>query len=168
MVDLAQEELQRRREEYNAKSTRLHAVVEGHKQQKDSLRGRIVSSRPLTHPHWHAPLTTRDPSQSTTQSRLTEAEAEVDRAGALTSQLRSLQADIEDKERRIASLKDELKAGEFEPRLAEMHARSRSMELRRDELTAEIRTLSLQADARARLDLKRAEVRSKGAEVQTT
>ena len=42
------------------------------------------------------------------------------------------------------------------------------MELRRDELTAEIRTLSLQADARARLDLKRAEVRSKGAEVQTT
>ena len=108
------------------------------------------------------------PSQSTTQTRLTEAEAEVDRAGALTSQLRSLQADIEDKERRIASLKDELKAGEFEPRLAEMHARSRSMELRRDELTAEIRTLSLQADARARLDLKRAEVRSKSAEVQNT
>ena len=58
VVDPAQEELQRRREEYNAKSTRLHAVVEGHKQQKDSLRGRIVSSRPLTHPHWHAPLTT--------------------------------------------------------------------------------------------------------------
>lgn len=82
--------------------------------------------------------------------------------------MRSLQADIEEKERRIASIKEEIKAGNFEQRLGEMHAKSRNMESRRDELTAEIRTLSLQADARARLDLKRAEVKSKTAETQNT
>ena len=92
----------------------------------------------------------------------------MDRAGALASQLRALQADIADKERRIAGIKEELKGANFEQRLSEMHAKSRSMELRRDKLTAEIRTLSLQADARARLDLKRGEVRSKAAEVQNT
>ncbi|EPT05284.1 hypothetical protein FOMPIDRAFT_148443 [Fomitopsis schrenkii] len=144
--DKLQEELQTRSDEYNAKKTRLHAVVEGHKSQKGNLTDRI----------------------STTRSRLTEAEAEVDRAGALASQLRSLQADIEEKERRIASIKEEIKAGNFEQRLGEMHAKSRNMESRRDELTAEIRTLSLQADARARLDLKRAEVKSKTAETQNT
>lgn len=92
----------------------------------------------------------------------------MDRAGALASQLRSLQVDIEEKERRIESIKEEIKAGSFEQRLGDMHAKSRNMESRRDELTAEIRTLSLQADARARLDLKRTEVKSKTAEMQNT
>ncbi|KAH9936392.1 uncharacterized protein B0H18DRAFT_322029 [Fomitopsis serialis] len=49
-----------------------------------------------------------------------------------------------------------------------MNTKSRNMESHRDELTAEIRTLSLQADARARLDLKRTEMKSKTTEVKNT
>ncbi|TFY67850.1 hypothetical protein EVJ58_g1346 [Rhodofomes roseus] len=145
-TDKLQEDSRTRSDEYNSQSMQLHAVVQGHKQQKADLKIRIAS----------------------TQSRLTQAEVEVDRASALASQLRSLQIDIEEKERRIEGIKEEIKGGNFDQRLSEMNSKSRSMELRRDELTAEIRALSLQADARARLDLKRTELKNKTTEMHNT
>jgi len=44
---------------------------------------------------------------------------------------------------------------------ANLTTKGRSVEDQRDSLSTELRSLSLQADSRARLDLKRAEVRSK-------
>lgn len=79
----------------------------------------------------------------------------------LASELRSLSGDIEEKKLRLEKIKADIKAGSFDERLNEKAAKARSMEDQRDSLNTELRGLSLQADSRARLDLKRAEMRSK-------
>jgi DNA repair protein RAD50 len=79
----------------------------------------------------------------------------------LASELRSLAGDIEEKKLRLEKIKADIKAGSFDERLSEKAAKARNMEDQRDSLNTELRSLSLQADSRARLDLKRAEMRSK-------
>jgi len=79
----------------------------------------------------------------------------------LASELRTLAGDIEEKKSRLEKIKEDIKAGNFDERLGEKAAKARSMEDQRDALNTELRSLSLQADSRARLDLKRAEMRSK-------
>ncbi|CCM03496.1 uncharacterized protein FIBRA_05630 [Fibroporia radiculosa] len=145
-TDKLQDEHNAKSEEYNTKAMRLHTELEGHKQQKSAFRERIATST----------------------ARVSEAENEVDQAEALTSQLRALQADMDEKSRRVEKSKTDIKAGNFDQRLSDANAKGRSMEMKRDELTAEIRTLSLQADARARLDLKRAELKSKSSDLNNT
>ena len=61
-----------------------------------------------------------------------------------------------------------MKSTNYDERIAEKVARARTMEDRRDELNAEIRSLSLQADSRARFDIKRSEVKSKLVDIRTT
>ncbi|PCH40037.1 hypothetical protein WOLCODRAFT_162047 [Wolfiporia cocos MD-104 SS10] len=145
-VDQLQNEDNAKTEEYTAKSSKLHTELEGYKQQKLSLRDRITKA----------------------QTRVAEAEAEFDKATTLTSQSQILQADIEEKELRVEKTKADIKSANFEQRLADANTKARSMELRRDDLTAEIRTLSLLADTRARLDIKKADLKSKTNEVENT
>lgn len=75
---------------------------------------------------------------------------------------------MEEKQRRIETTRSDLRTASFDSHLSELNSKARGMEMKRDELTAEIRSLSLQADARAKLDLKRTELKSKTNEVKTT
>ena len=59
-----------------------------------------------------------------------------------------------------------MKDANFDERISEKSSKARALEDRREDLNGEIRTLSLQADSRARLDIKRAEMKSKQNEVQ--
>jgi DNA repair protein RAD50 len=59
-------------------------------------------------------------------------------------------------------------AAKYDVRLAEQTEKAKRLEEQREALNREIRALSLQADARAKLDLKRAETRSKNGEIHTT
>jgi DNA repair protein RAD50 len=77
------------------------------------------------------------------------------------SELRTLAGDIEEKKLRLEKIKADMQSGNFDERLNAKAAKARSMEDERDTLNMELRGLSLQAESRARLDLKRAEVRSK-------
>jgi len=86
----------------------------------------------------------------------------------LPGELRTLTADIGEKKSRINKIRADVKASNYEEIIAEKSAKSRTMEDRREELNAEIRSLSLQADARARLDIKRSEVKSKKTDVKNT
>ena len=86
----------------------------------------------------------------------------------LASELRTLAGDIEEKKLRLEKVKKDIKEANFEERLSERTSKARVMEDKRDGLNAELRGLSLQADARARLDLKRAEMRSRSLEVKNT
>ena len=54
----------------------------------------------------------------------------------------------------------------YDEKIAEKSSKARALEDQREHLNAEIRTLSLQADSRARLDIKRAEMKSKKNETQ--
>jgi DNA repair protein RAD50 len=77
-----------------------------------------------------------------------------------------LVADIEEKKSRINKVEADLKTTNYDERISERTTKARVMEDKRDELNTEIRTLSLRADARARLDIKRAEVRTKTNDVK--
>ncbi|KAG1739598.1 hypothetical protein EDB19DRAFT_1828817 [Suillus lakei] len=95
------------------------------------------------------------------QSAITKAESSVDTMQGLASELRTLAGDVEEKKLRLEKIKADMQSGNFDERLNAKAAKARSMEDQRDTLNTELRGLSLQADSRARLDLKRAEVRSK-------
>jgi hypothetical protein len=86
----------------------------------------------------------------------------------LASELRTLSADIEEKKLRLDKVKKDIKEANFEERLNERASKARVMDDKRDSLNAELRGLSLQADARARLDVKRSEVKSRTLEIQNT
>lgn len=100
------------------------------------------------------------------QTGITKAEREVDAAESVTAKRKTIEADIEDKDRRLQKIKDDIKLANFEERLGEKASKGRSLEVKRDELNAEIRALSFQADTRARLDLKREELKTKENEVK--
>lgn len=106
--------------------------------------------------------------QSTLQASISNAETKIDESQTLPAELRTIQTDITDKRARLEVLRGEARAARFDERLAERVAQARTLEAKRDALNGEIRALSLQADTRARLDLKRAEVRNKRAEVENT
>ena len=75
---------------------------------------------------------------------------------------------MEEKKTRLEKVKSDMKSSNYEVKFAEKLTKGRRMEDQRDKLNVEIRTLSLQADARARLDLKRTELKTKRADVKNT
>ncbi|OBZ71496.1 DNA repair protein RAD50 [Grifola frondosa] len=133
-------------DEYNTKSTKLHSTLGGYKQQRSNLQDRWCT---------------------TLQGSISSAEHEIDAGQNLTSELKTLQADIDEKQHRLEKMQTELRAANFEERLAEKASKTRSLDLKREELNAELRTLSSQADSRAKLDLQRESLKARTSEVKT-
>jgi DNA repair protein RAD50 len=84
----------------------------------------------------------------------------------LGSDLQNIVSDIEGKNARIEKLKEDLVAAKHDDRIAEINTKVRAMEDQRDNLTLEIRTLSLQSDARAKLTLHQRDLASKEREMK--
>jgi DNA repair protein RAD50 len=84
----------------------------------------------------------------------------------LDSDLQNIVSDIEGKNARIEKLKEDLVAAKHDDRIAEINTKVRAMEDQRDNLTLEIRTLSLQSDARAKLTLHQRDLASKEREMK--
>lgn len=106
--------------------------------------------------------------QSTWQQKITAAEREVDAARTLTSQLSTIKDDIEDTRRRLENARTELTSAAFDRKISEKNTNGTNLESRREALNTELRTLSLQADSRAKLDLQRGQMKAKATEIQTT
>lgn len=157
-----QDEQKRRNEEYNASYRQRHSEREGNRQMKQQLRERTVCRGDL---YTHHRLTR---SQADLQTSISKAQNQVDNAEGLTAEYKTVESDIEEKERRIQKVKDEIKDAHFEDHVVEKTSKIRELESKRDSLTNEIRILSLQADSRARLDLKREESRTKETEMRNT
>jgi DNA repair protein RAD50 len=104
--------------------------------------------------------------QSGRQSSISDAESKLGVVQALPGELRNLLADMEEKSARLEKIKASVKDTGFDLRLQEKVSRAKDLEIRRDELSAELAKLSLQADTRAKLDIKRAELKTKSADVQ--
>lgn len=73
---------------------------------------------------------------------------------------------MEDKTARLEKIKTIFKETNYDRRLQEKTSKAKDLEIKRDQLTAEVTTLSLQADTRAKLDIKRAELKTKSADVK--
>jgi DNA repair protein RAD50 len=92
----------------------------------------------------------------------------LDATETLTSELHTLTGDMEEKKARLKKVKSDMKSSNYEAKLAEKLAKARNMDEQRDKLNAESRTLGMQADSRAKLDLKRTEFKTKTADVKNT
>lgn len=139
-----QTEAQNKNDEYNRKSRRLHTELESLKMQRTNAREQMKER----------------------QVSISKAESSLLTMDGLASELRTLVGDIEEKRLRLEKFKSDIKAANFDERLSERAVKARSLDDRRDALNTELRSLSLQADARARLDLKRAEMRNKKTEIK--
>lgn len=106
--------------------------------------------------------------QSETQKKIDITEQQLDTTKTLGGELQTLGGDIQEKKARLDKVNSDIKALNYESKLAEKVAKSRTLEDRREELNTEIRTLSLQADSRARLELKRSDLKSNKAKVKNT
>lgn len=87
-------------------------------------------------------------------------------AELLDADLLNIISDIEAKKARIEKLKADIVAAKHDDRIADLNSRVRAMEEQRDNLTLEIRTLSLQSDARAKLTLHQRDLASKEREMK--
>ncbi|KAH9049850.1 hypothetical protein EDB84DRAFT_1555814 [Lactarius hengduanensis] len=143
-VDRIQNEIVQSNATYNEKSRQLHASLERSKQQRATNRSRI----------------------SKLQSDITSSETKLEAAEMLDGDLLNVVSDIEAKKDRIERLKTDTISTKHEDRIAELNIKVRSMEDRRDSLTQEIRTLSLQSDARAKLTLHQRDLTSKEREMK--
>ncbi|KAI9443279.1 hypothetical protein H4582DRAFT_1808403 [Lactarius indigo] len=143
-VDRIQNEIVQSNATYNEKSRQLHASLERSKQQRATNRSRI----------------------SKLQSDITLSETKLEAAEMLDGDLLNVLSDIEAKKDRIERLKTDTVSTKHEDRIAELNIKVRSMEDRRDSLTQEIRTLSLQSDARAKLTLHQRDLTSKEREMK--
>ncbi|TFK52414.1 hypothetical protein OE88DRAFT_1401845 [Heliocybe sulcata] len=139
-----QEEVNAKSKEYQERSRQLHADLERLKQMKSSLRSQIT----------------------TLQTNIASNESQLDASQTINAELRSLATDMDDKKARLDKVKAEIKSNSYDERIAEKTAKVRSMEEQKDALNQELRSLSLQADMRARLDIKRAEHKSKTTEAR--
>jgi DNA repair protein RAD50 len=90
----------------------------------------------------------------------------VEAAELLDADLLNIISDIEAKRARIEKLKADIVAAKHDDRIADLNSRVRAMEEQRDNLTLEIRTLSLQSDARAKLTLHQRDLASKEREMK--
>lgn len=80
----------------------------------------------------------------------------------------TLAVEIQEKKERLEKLKASIASAKYDIRLTEFTKTARILEERREELNSDLQSLTLQADTRARLDLKRAEVKTKSLESQGT
>ncbi|KAH9042066.1 hypothetical protein EDB85DRAFT_2071691 [Lactarius pseudohatsudake] len=129
-VDRIQNEIVQSNATYNEKSRQLHASLERSKQQRATNRSRI----------------------SKLQSDITSSETKLEAAEMLDGDLLNVVSDVEAKKDRIERLKTDTISTKHEDRIAELNIKVRSMEDRRDSLTQEIRTLSLQSDCTGQAD----------------
>ena len=84
----------------------------------------------------------------------------------LDGDLLTVVSDIEGKKARIEKLKTDIASAKHDDRIADVNTRVRTLEDKRDNLTLEIRTLSLQSDARAKLTLHQRDLASKEREMK--
>ncbi|KAF8476550.1 P-loop containing nucleoside triphosphate hydrolase protein [Russula ochroleuca] len=143
-VERIQNEIQQSNATYNERSRQLHATLEKYKQQRASNRTRIAKL----------------------QSDISSTESKIEAAELLDGDLLNIVSDIEGKRARIQKLKEDIVAAKHDDRIADLNARVRAMEDQRDNLTLEIRTLSLQSDTRAKLTLHQRNLASKEREMR--
>jgi DNA repair protein RAD50 len=78
-----------------------------------------------------------------------------------------LEDSLKDQRARLAKARESVRDARFDDKIDATQTKTRQLEDLREKLSAELRILSLDADKRARLDIKRAEQKRKGNEAET-
>ncbi|KAJ6508778.1 hypothetical protein C8R45DRAFT_1050733 [Mycena sanguinolenta] len=145
-VETLQRDARSKSEEYTRKSAELNSSLQGYRAQKNSLQAQLAKN----------------------QVSITRDERELEAMQNLASDLRIVTDDIEEKKSRVAKAQAEIADAKYEERLGEITTQTRELEAKRDALNSEFRALNMHADSRAKLDLKKKDVKSKTSEIDAT
>ena len=85
----------------------------------------------------------------------------------MPGKLRAIQAEIEEKKDRLEKLQAGIVSANFQGRIADLASKKKALDEERDQHNLELQGLTLQSESRARLELKRDEVKSKSLEIET-
>ncbi|KAK2465331.1 hypothetical protein APHAL10511_002685 [Amanita phalloides] len=143
-LEKLQSDLRTKTDEYNSRYRQLSSDLEARKLQRGVLRDQITERH----------------------SSIANAERRLEEQQALQADLRSLQADIQEKKNRVEKIKTDISSSNYDGRIHEKTERLRTLEDKREQLSAEMRTLTMHADAGIKLDLKKSEIKSKTTDIQ--
>lgn len=99
--------------------------------------------------------------QSVLQKPIDKSESSLNAGRSLPRELSTLQSEMKDKFVRIEKIKDEIKEAKYDTKIQDVTNKMRGLEEQRELLNTELKNLSLQADARAKLDIKRDDLKKK-------
>ncbi|KAF8134783.1 AAA domain-containing protein [Mycena galopus ATCC 62051] len=145
-VETLQRDARSKSDEFTRKSAELNSALQGFKAQKNSLQTQLTKN----------------------QASITRDERDLEASQNLQSELRTLTGDIEEKQSRLAKAQAEITAAKYDERLEEKTANTRLLEEQRDALNSEFKALNMHADSRAKLDLKKKDVKAKTTEIEAT
>ncbi|PPQ65386.1 hypothetical protein CVT26_000011 [Gymnopilus dilepis] len=140
-----QADLKAQNEEYFSKLRGLDAELERHKAQRQRLRDQITDR----------------------QDKIKRTERKLEDQQDLPGKLRAIQAEIEEKKDRLEKLQAGIVSANFQGRIADLASKKKALDEERDQHNLELQGLTLQSESRARLELKRDEVKSKSLEIET-
>lgn len=104
--------------------------------------------------------------QASLQKSIASSESSLASGHSLPRELSTLQADMQEKAGRIEHIRTEIKNVMYEAKIQEASNKIRALEEQREGLNQELKNLSLQSDARAKLDLIRADLKKKTQDVK--
>ncbi|KAK7056765.1 DNA repair protein rad50 [Paramarasmius palmivorus] len=145
-IEKLQEERRTKQEEYNAKSRQLTGEFAKHQSACTSLRNQI--------------------SERTTS--IAKTEQELDTYQDVPSNLSIVKDDVEEKNKRVDKIREDIKAAKYDDRLSEIAEKRALAEHRRDELQSELMALNAQVELHAQLGLKRKDIKTKNSEIEHT
>ena len=107
-----------------------------------------------------------DVAQIERQNKIASEEQKFDDLQDVPALLSRIQEEMSSLDKRIDNMKAYIKQEDYSARFTAASTKARSLEIKRDELTDVMRTLNLQADKRAKLDINRSSVRSKTRDIE--
>ncbi|KAG6897072.1 hypothetical protein C0992_004313 [Termitomyces sp. T32_za158] len=145
-LEKLQSDLRTRTEEYALKQRMMDNDLNKHKLEKDNIRDQIVER----------------------QKAIKKDERKLENLITIPSQLKTLQGDMDEKRARLAKHRTDMSAAQYDSRLTEVTGKGKALDDRRELLNNELRTLGLQSDVRAKLNLAKEDIKTKGVEILNT
>lgn len=139
-----QAEQKRKSDEYNARYRQLHSEREGFRSRKRDLQERSATLR----------------------SQVKKDQLKVDDAEGLTSEYKTVEADIEEKESRIQRARKDFKDAKFDEHINEHTAKRQELYIRHQSLTEEMAAINKQVRERSDLDHTRGDLKRKESDLK--
>ncbi|KAG6912426.1 hypothetical protein DXG01_014688, partial [Tephrocybe rancida] len=145
-LEKLQSDLRAQTEQFTRKQRTLDNELSKHKLEKDNLLKQMTER----------------------SNAIKKDEVKLENLLIVPAQLKTLQGDMEEKKARLNKHKTDMGAAQYDARLTEIVGKAKGLEEERELLNNELRTLGLQSDVRAKLNLAKEDIKNKGAEILHT
>ncbi|PPQ69607.1 hypothetical protein CVT24_001363 [Panaeolus cyanescens] len=101
------------------------------------------------------------------QMKVNKLDRELEGLQDLPAKQANIRTSITEKKEHVEKVKSNIAAANYEKKLNERTSKARQLEEQRDQLSLELQAISMQAQSRATLELKRTEAKTKTSEIET-